>query len=69
MPRRRLLTMAQYAAHRGVTTSAVSQALRKGRLSGWSVGWDVRRQCYRIDPARADWEWQRNTYQDWGGRR
>jgi hypothetical protein len=67
MPRRRLMTLREYSAYRRCTEAAVSQALRKGRLTEWSTRWDARRGCYRIDAARADWEWREHTHPDWGG--
>jgi hypothetical protein len=65
----RRLTLTEYARRRGVTKSAVSQALARGRLTAWSCQWDERRQCYRIDVTRADDEWRRRTFEGWGGRR
>jgi hypothetical protein len=47
-----LLKMAEYARRRGVSRSAVSKAVRAGRISLIDG---------RIDPAVADIQWQRNT--------
>ena len=70
MPRRWLMSLREYAEHRGVTKSAVSQAIRAHRISA-SVGWDDRRGRYAIDAALADVEWARNTepFWGWGSRR
>lgn len=48
-----LLTKTQYAAHRGCQHSAVEYALRMGRIHAEPDG--------RIDPEKADREWDANT--------
>jgi hypothetical protein len=68
MPPRRL-SLTEYAAHRGVTKSAVSQAIARGRLTEWSCRWTPRRGRWAIDVVKADEEWRRYTFEDWGGRR
>jgi hypothetical protein len=68
MPRRRM-TLREYARSRGYSPSSVSQALREHRLTAYSATWDAVRGCWTIDPAKADEEWARHTFEDWGGRR
>ena len=68
MPRRRM-TLREYARSRGYSPSSVSQALREHRLTTYSATWDADRGRWAIDPVRADEEWARNTFPDWGGRR
>ncbi len=50
---RKLLTLTQYAVHRGVTENAVRQAIQQGRISS-SDG--------LIDQESADEDWARNTH-------
>ena len=47
------LSIRAYARHRGVVKSAVEKAIRTGRITTTPDG--------KIDPARADAEWERNT--------
>lgn len=47
------LSLRAYAKHRGVSLPAVQKALRVGRITAMPDG--------RIDPARADADWERNT--------
>lgn len=56
------LTLTAYAARRGVSTVAVSKAVRTGRLSA-SVVRDERGQPKIADPELADREWTSNTRQ------
>jgi hypothetical protein len=53
------LSQRAYAAHRGVSHTAVQRAIREGRISTFSDG--------RIDPAVADEEWEQNTLYGKGG--
>jgi hypothetical protein len=69
MPARRRLTLKGYAAWRGCALSTVHQAIREGRLTRWSCRRDPRTGYWSIDPDRADAEWARYTYPNWGGRR
>jgi hypothetical protein len=48
-----LMSQRAYAAHRGVSHTAVQKAVQSGRISNLPDG--------RIDPALADQEWDRNT--------
>lgn len=52
-----LLSMRQYAKHRGVSPEAVSKAVQKGRISTVTTE-DGKRL---IDPEKADQEWAANT--------
>ena len=47
------LSIRAYAQHRGVSHTAVAKAIKAGRISVEPDG--------KIDPARADAEWERNT--------
>ena len=47
------MSQRQYAKHRGVRLSTVQKALKSGRIGKTSNG--------KIDPARADADWERNT--------
>lgn len=47
------LSYRAYAKHRGVSTEAVSKAVRTGRITAGPDG--------KIDPERADREWEENT--------
>ena len=47
------MSQRQYAQHRGVRLSTVQKALKSGRIGKTSNG--------KIDPARADADWERNT--------
>lgn len=53
------LSRRAYAAHRGVSHTAVQKAIQSGRISTLADG--------RIDPATADQEWDRNTLYPVGG--
>lgn len=48
------LSIRAYARHRGVSNTAVHQAIKTGRISQESDG--------RIDPDKADEQWERNTH-------
>lgn len=56
---RKLTTPAEYARHRGVSRTAVSKAVRVGRLTSSIVRTDA--GGYLIDKAAADAEWLRAT--------
>jgi formaldehyde-activating enzyme involved in methanogenesis len=48
-----IMSLRGYAAHRGVALSAVQKAIKSGRIATLPDG--------RIDPDRADIDWERNT--------
>ena len=48
-----IMSLRQYAKHRGVALSAVQKAIQSGRISTLADG--------RVDSDTADAEWQRNT--------
>ena len=54
-----LMTISQYARHRGCVPSAVHKAIASGRISYLE---DARGRAW-IDPKTADREWRENT--DW----
>lgn len=57
----RLLSLAEYAKHRGVSKAAVTYAVQQGRIS---TILDPETGHRRIDPAKADREWDKNTNGD-----
>jgi len=57
------MNAAEYARHRGVSRQQVTNYIQDGKITVERVG-----AGYRIDPAVADAELDRNLNQGWGGR-
>ena len=57
------MNAAEYARHRGVSRQQVTNYIKTGKITVERVG-----AGYRIDPAVADAELDRNLNQGWGGR-
>ena len=55
-----ILSVPEYAKHRGVSPQAVRKAIKEGRLRQAVI---QQGRNYRIDQAAADVEWRRNTSQ------
>jgi len=51
-----MMTVTQYASHRGVSRQAVNKAIRDGRISA-----ERRGKRFMIDPAAADAAWETHT--------
>ena len=55
-----MISLKEYARHRGVSPKACRSALQAGRITAERDG----AGNWRIDPAKADAEWERNTRPD-----